>query len=118
MKHAWEMNESELLELTAKATRHSLDLQRKGKELEKNKELNDEIKKLITDSMADSLELLAKEKSGKCKNEDITKALKDMWIDVPEKYVALLRKTNLYTEEELDISRLLIEVSIMQLSKK
>lgn len=118
MKHAWEMNESELLELAAKATKHSLDLKKKGEELSKNKELNDEIQKLITDSMAESLELLAKEKSGKCKKEEILKSIEDMWTSVPEKYVALLRKSNLYTEEELDISRLLIESSIMKLSKK
>ena len=120
MKHAWEMNESELLEVMSEISKDMVTLKKKQEEFMSNPELKNEMEQLVADVASNTFKFLSEavkdNSTDSC--DKASKKMNDIFLDIPDKYMAILRKSNLYTEEELERCRLMLEVGIMTNIKK
>lgn len=120
MKHAWEMNESELLEVMSEITKDAVTLKKKQEEFMSNPELKNEMEQLVADVTSSTFKLLSEAAKGNGTDScgKASKKMNEIFSEVPDKYMAILRKSNLYTEEELERCKLMLEVGIMTNIKK
>jgi hypothetical protein len=118
MKHAWEMNESELLEVMSEITKDAVTLKKKQEEFMSNPKLKNEMEQIVADVASSTFKLLSEAAKGNNSCDEASKKMNEIFSGIPDKYMAILRKSNLYTEEELERCRLMLEVGIMTNIKK
>lgn len=120
MKHAWEMNESELLEVMSKISKDMVTLKKKQEEFMSNPELKNEMEQLVADVASSTFKFLSEAAKGNDTDscDEASKKMNEIFSGIPDKYMSILRKSNLYTEEELEGCRLMIEIGIMSNIKK
>lgn len=113
MKHAWEMNGSELLEAMSEISKDAVTLKKKQEEFMRNPELKNEMEQLVADVASSTLKFLSEAVKDNGSSTDTDKKINEIFLGIPDKYMSILRKSNLYTEEELERCRLMLEVGIM-----